>query len=352
MTEINRDEDQQAPADLTEDLQAAFTKGRALDLASFGITDEGLVESQEPVIEFDDNAYFGHVTIIGRPNVGKSTLLNHILGEKISITSRKPQTTRHQVLGIFSENEGQMVFVDTPGIHKKANKALNKYMNRAATQGMKDVDVLVWMVSAGQLTEEDEYIGELVAKVKAESDTPLVILVNKIDKNGSHEVLLPYLSNLQAKYNPDHLIPVSALQSRNLDTLLNVLRSMLPKGKPFFDKEQLTDRTLRFLAAERIREKLTRQLGDELPHELTVEIEAFKEDDDLAHIHGLILVERSSQKSIVIGKRGARLKRVGSDARVELERLLGKKVMLELWVRVKSGWSDDERALQSLGYVD
>ena len=217
---------------------------------------------------------------------------------------------------------------------------------------MKDVDVLVWMVSAGQLTEEDEYIGELVAKVKAESDTPLIILVNKIDKNGSHEVLLPYLSNLQAKYNPDHLIPVSALQSRNLDTLLNVLRSMLPKGKPFFDKEQLTDRTLRFLAAERIREKLTRQLGDELPHELTVEIEAFKEDEDLAHIHGLILVERSSQKSIVIGKRGARLKRVGSDARVELERLLGKKVMLELWVRVKSGWSDDERALQSLGYVD
>lgn len=303
------------------------------------------------------DSYFGYVAIIGRPNVGKSTLLNHILGEKISITSRKPQTTRHQVLGIYSEDQGQMVFVDTPGIHQKATKALNKYMNRAATQVINDVDVLVWIVTAGQFTDEDEWIGEKILKSNQDNalqDTkiPFVILVNKIDRNAKHEVLLPMLQKLQQKYNPDHLIPVSALQKTNLDILLRVLRDTLPKGQAIFDKEQLTDRTMRFLAAERVREKLTRQLGDELPHELTVEIESYKEDPTLVHIHALIIVERPSQKSIVIGKQGARLKRVGMDARKELESLTGKKVMLELWVRVKSGWSDDERALQSLGYTD
>jgi len=297
-------------------------------------------------------SYFGYVAIVGRPNVGKSTLLNHLLGEKISITSRKPQTTRHQVLGIYSEDEGQIVFVDTPGIHQKAHKALNKYMNRAATQVMNDVDILVWMVSAGSFTAEDEWIGQRILQNRASGAIPFVIVVNKIDRNGREEMLIPFLQKLYDTYQPDHIIPVSALKNKNLDRLLGVLRTTLPKGEPIYDKEQLTDRSLRFLAAERIREKLTRQLGDELPHELAVEIESFKEEPGLARIHGLILVERSSQKAIVIGKQGSRLKQVGASAREELEQLMGKKVMLELWVRVKSGWSDDERALQSLGYVD
>lgn len=311
--------------------------------------DPDLLKSAENARNSTD--YFGYVAIIGRPNVGKSTLLNHILGEKISITSRKPQTTRHQVLGIFNEDQGQMVFVDTPGIHKNATKALNKYMNRAATQVINDVDVLVWMVSIGQFSLEDEWIGDQLLASRDKS-IPLILLVNKIDRNSSPDVLIPFLHKLQEKYQPDHLVPVSALRNTNLEELLKVLRQLLPKGERLFDKDQLTDRTMRFLAAERIREKLTRQLGDELPHELTVEIESYKEDGNLVHIHGLILVERSSQKAIVIGKQGARLKRVGTDARVELENLTGKKVMLELWVRVKSGWSDDERALQSLGYID
>lgn len=299
----------------------------------------------------NNHEYFGYVAIIGRPNVGKSTLLNYILGEKISITSRRPQTTRHQVLGIYSEPEGQMVFVDTPGIHQKADKALNKYMNRTALHVMKDVDMIVWMVVAGQMTPDDEWIGQRILETKAQFQVPLVIVVNKIDRNRSDAVLLPMFQKLQETYQPDHLIPISALQNKNINRLLQVVRDTLPPGQSVFDKQQLTDRTMRFLVAERIREKLTRQLGDEIPHELTVEIESFKENDRLVHIHGLILVERASQKSIVIGKQGVRLKRVGSEARIELEHLIGKKIMLELWVRVKSGWSDDERALQSLGYV-
>jgi len=294
----------------------------------------------------------GQVAILGRPNVGKSTLLNHILGEKISITSRKPQTTRHQVLGIHTANGAQMVFVDTPGIHstnkhdKNQQKALNRYMNKAALQVIDDVDCVVWVIIAGIWTQEDEWIGERLSTI----ETPVIIALNKIDELKKREELLPLLAKFQAKYTPLALVPMSALKSENLDQLLQVIRTTLPEASPLYDEDQLTNRTLRFLAAERIREKLTRQLGDELPHELTVEIESFKEDESLAKIHALILVERDSQKAIVIGKQGSRLKRVGSDARVELESLIGKKVMLELWVRVKTGWSDDERALASLGY--
>ena len=295
-------------------------------------------------------SHYGHVAILGRPNVGKSTLLNHLLGEKISITSRKPQTTRHQVLGIYNDDGVQMIFVDTPGIHQAdkggQTKALNRYMNRTALQVIEDVDCVLWVVTAGQKTAEDDWIGQRLLK----NDTPLIIALNKIDTCAQKQSLLPQLAELQATYNPQAIVPISALKNDNLAELVKVLKGFMPEGEAFFDEDQLTDRTLRFLAAERIREKLTRQLGDELPHELTVEIESFEEDETLARIHGLILVERASQKSIVIGKQGSRLKRVGSEARQELEHLIGKKVMLELWVRVKTGWSDDERALASLGY--
>ena len=290
----------------------------------------------------------GYVAIVGRPNVGKSTLLNHVLGQKLSITSRKPQTTRHNLLGIFTEGDTQVMFVDTPGLHQGQDKALNRYMNRSATNAYKDVDLVLFLVDKYQWTQEDDWIAQRLTQGGA----PVVLVVNKIDQVEDKDSLLPHLQSLSEKVACREIIPISALRNNNLDRLLAVIESYLPEGDFFFPEDQITDRSSRFLAAEIVREKITRQLGDELPYQMTVEIEEFKFDAGVLHISALILVERKGQKRILIGVKGEKIKQIGQQAREDMETLFDNKVMLNLWVKVKSGWSDDERALRSLGYDD
>ncbi|QMV61985.1 GTPase Era [Pseudomonas berkeleyensis] len=290
----------------------------------------------------------GYVAIVGRPNVGKSTLLNHILGQKLAITSRKPQTTRHNMLGIKTEGEIQAVYVDTPGLHKNNEKALNRYMNRSASTALKDVDVVVFVVDRMRWTDEDQLVLEKVQHVKC----PILLAVNKADRLEDKSELLPHLNWLAEQLPQAEIVPISALQGQNLDTLEKLVGERLPESEHFYPEDQITDRSSRFLAAELIREKIMRQLGAELPYQITVEIEEFKQEGRILHIHGLILVERDGQKKIIIGDKGERIKRIGQDARKDMETMFDSKVMLNLWVKVKGGWSDDERALRSLGYLD
>jgi GTP-binding protein Era len=290
----------------------------------------------------------GYVAIVGRPNVGKSTLLNYLLGQKISITSRKPQTTRHQVLGIKTEGGDQIIFVDTPGLHRQEPRAINRYMNRAASAALRDVDVVVMVVDRTAWTDEDALVLEQVQRAKL----PTILAVNKVDLLPDKSRLLPHLEFLQAQGEFSAIVPLSALQQHNLSALEQEVLRHLPESDHFFPEEQLTDRSQRFLAAEIVREKIMRQLGEELPYAVTVEIEEFAGEGEILHISALILVERKGQKKILIGEGGARLRSIGADARRDMERLFDSKVMLRLWVKVKSGWSDDERALRSLGYDD
>lgn len=293
-----------------------------------------------------DKQYCGYVAIVGRPNVGKSTLLNHLLGQKICITSRKPQTTRHNMLGIRTEGNHQLVFVDTPGLHSNQDKAINRYMNRAAQSAMHDVDVVIFVVDRTVWTEADQKVADELNR----SRCPVLVAVNKLDRVASKQALLPYMQELAAKMPKAELIPVSALQGQNLAQLDAAIQKYIPEGIHFFPDDQITDRTERFLAAELVREKITRQLGDELPYQVAVEIEEFKQQGRVCHISALILVERDGQKKIIIGDKGSRLKKIGQQAREDMEQLFDTKVMLNLWVKVRSGWSDDERALRSLGY--
>ncbi len=289
----------------------------------------------------------GFIAFVGRPNVGKSTLLNHLLGQKLSITSRKPQTTRHRILGIDTTGMTQLIYVDTPGIHKEEARAINRLMNRAATSSIADVDVVVFIVEPERWTEDDELVLEHIKR----TNKPIILFVNKIDQIKDKEKLLPFLQVLSAKHNFQHLIPGAALQGDQVSELKQLLIEYMPENDFVFPEDYYTDRSERFLAAEIIREKLIRQLGDELPYSITVEIEQFKIDEKgLLRINGLILVERSGQKSIVIGKGGSRLKKVGTDARKDMIEIFGEKIFLELWVKVKDGWADDERALRSLGF--
>lgn len=290
----------------------------------------------------------GYVAIVGRPNVGKSTLLNHMLGQKISITSRKPQTTRNAVVGIKTEGDVQIIFVDTPGLHLGQQKAINRYMNRAATTAMKDVDVVVFVVDRFIWTEEDEAVAEKLQHINC----PVILAVNKVDQIEDKETLLPHLQKLAEKLNIAEIVPMSALRNTNLDRLEQLIVERLPEGIHLYPEDQVTDRSSRFMAAEIVREKITRQLGDELPYEMAVEIEEFKQEGNLLNISALILVERDGQKKILIGDKGARIKLIGTEARIDMEKLFELKIMLKLWVKVKSGWSDDERALRSLGYND
>ncbi len=290
----------------------------------------------------------GYVAIVGRPNVGKSTLLNHILGQKLAITSRKPQTTRHNMLGVKTEGGVQAIYVDTPGMHKNNDKALNRYMNRSASTALKDVDVVVFVVDRTRWTDEDQMVFERIQYVEC----PLLIAVNKADRLEDKSELLPHLEWLAQQLPKAEIVPISALHGQNLDTLENLVASHLPEGEHFFPEDQITDRSSRFLAAELVREKIMRQLGAELPYQITVEIEEFKQEGRVLHIHALILVERDGQKKIIIGEKGERIKRIGQDARKDMEVMFDSKVMLNLWVKVKGGWSDDERALRSLGYTD
>ena len=290
----------------------------------------------------------GYVAIVGRPNVGKSTLLNHLLGQKISITSRKPQTTRHQVLGIKTQGNHQIIFVDTPGLHLNAGKAINRYMNRAASSAIRDVDLLIFVVDRTAWTEEDANVLEQIKH----AGLPTMLVLNKVDLLADKAELLPHLQILAEKADFVAILPVSALRQHNVDALEAQILKLLPESEYFFPEDQITDRSQRFLAAEMVREKIMRQLGDELPYAITVEIEEFAQEDDILHISAVIFVERKGQKKILIGEKGARLRSIGSDARHDMESLFDSKVMLRLWVKVKSGWSDDERALRSLGYDD
>ncbi|MFT4766346.1 MAG: GTP-binding protein Era [Oleispira sp.] len=288
----------------------------------------------------------GYVAIIGRPNVGKSTLLNFILGQKLSITSRKPQTTRHKIMGIKTENDVQVVYVDTPGMHENHDKALNRYMNKAAQSAVKDVDVIVFMIDRTKWTSEDEMVLKSLQYVKC----PVILAVNKVDFLADKEALLPTLQKLDAKGNFAHIVPMSAKTGHNVDRLESIITSFISQGVHLFPEDQITDRSSRFLAAELVREKIMRQLGDELPYSMTVEIEEFRYEDNLLVISAAILIDRQSQKHIIIGEKGSRLKQIGRDARLDMEEMFECKVMLNTWVKVKSGWADSERALKSLGY--
>ena len=291
----------------------------------------------------------GYIAVIGRPNVGKSTLINRILGQKLCITSRRPQTTRHRILGIKTTDSAQLIYVDTPGLHSDGKKAMNRYMNRAAAASIEDVDVIAFVVDGQSWTEEDHRV---LKRIEKDAKAPVVLVLNKIDKLADKAALLPKIEQLASQYQFADVVPISARKVMNIDTLETTLTGFLPAGELIYDAEQLTDRSSRFLAAELVREKLFRHLGQELPYSLTVEIEQFVEEGNLYRISAVIYVERSGQKSIVIGKKGELLKQVGQDAREEMEKLFGCKVFLQLWVKVREGWSDNERILRNLGYND
>ena len=290
----------------------------------------------------------GFIALIGRPNVGKSTLMNHLLKQKISITSRKPQTTRHRILGINTTEAGQAIYMDTPGMHNSEKRALNRYLNRTAETTLLGVDVIVWLIDGLSWHEYDE----VIFKKLEQAGLPVILAVNKVDKVKDKDAILAFFAEAQHRFPFEHLVPISALKRTNLDQLETLIMSLLPESDLIYPEDQVTDRHERFLAAEIVREKLTRRLGDELPYALTVEIERYEELPGITKIYAIIWVERLTQKNIVIGTQGEMLKKVGTDARFDIEKLIAKKVYLQLWVKVKKGWSDSERALQSLGFND
>ncbi|MBL8473551.1 MAG: GTPase Era [Rhodocyclaceae bacterium] len=287
----------------------------------------------------------GYVAILGRPNVGKSSLTNRLVGEKVSIISRKAQTTRHRIHGILTTDTEQFVFVDLPGYQTKHRNALNRVMNRSVVQALGDVDVVLFMVEAGRFSAADREALEL-----APQDRPLMLLINKVDKLADKRMLLPFIAQMKDLRNFAEILPVSATSGSGCAELLRTLGKYLPESPAMFDADSATDRSERFLAAEYVREKLFRKLGQELPYGIAVEIERFEEEPGLRRVHAAVVVERDSHKAIVIGEGGTLLKAVGTEARLDLEKLLGGRVYLELWVKVRGGWADDERALRSLGY--
>ena len=290
----------------------------------------------------------GFVTVVGRPNVGKSTLVNRAVGRKLSITSSRPQTTRHRILGVVTCDTSQVIFVDTPGIHRGRRRALNRYMNRVATRSLVGVDLVLLVVEASGWVPDDDHILDAVA---AES-VPAVLVLNKIDRIKSREAMLPVLADTARRHDFAAMVPVCARTGENLEHLRSVVESYMPVAPPVFAQEQFTDRSESFLVAEIVREKLIRRLGQELPHRLTVEIERFVEQRRRTLVNVLVWVERRQHKAIVIGKDGGRIRDAGTAARLEISRMLGRPVHLEIWVKVREGWSDDERALQSLGFAE
>lgn len=291
-----------------------------------------------------DRFQCGYVALIGKPNTGKSTLMNVLVGEKLSITAHRPQTTRHQILGIKTTENYQCIFVDTPGIHKDQKKAINRYMNRAATSMLKDVDLICVLIDARQLDQDDEMILQLL-----ETTDNVILVLNKMDLVPK-QALLPMMQRLGKLAPAAEIIPVSALKQQNLESLMQHIQQRLPEGIPHFADDQLTDKPMRFIVAEIIREKLFRMLTQELPYSITVNVEHYKTEKDMTRISASIWVERKSQKGIVIGKGGAMLKKIGSEARQDIEHLTEHKVFLQLWVKVREDWSDDERSLAAFGY--
>lgn len=290
----------------------------------------------------------GYVALIGRPNVGKSTLLNHLLGQKLSITSRRPQTTRHRIIGIKTTDQAQAIFVDTPGIHRTEQKALNRRLNQTAQATLTGVDVVVWLNDSLQWRDDDELVLEKIKHI----DVPVIFAINKVDLVDDKTMCLPFLQTVSERYPFAELIPISALKTTNVDALEQAIIKLLPDGELIYPEDQITDRSERFFVSEIIREKLTRSLSKELPYTLTIEIENFEETEELVTISAIIWVESEGQKRIVIGNKGAVLKKVGQRARIDIEQMLEKKVFLNLWVKVKSGWSDNERMINALGYQD
>jgi GTP-binding protein Era len=290
----------------------------------------------------------GFVAIAGRPNVGKSTLLNRLLGQKLAITSHKAQTTRHAILGIKTRNTSQAIYVDTPGIHQRGHTALNRYLNRAARATITEVDLVLFVVEALRFTAEDAEALRTIAEVEAKA----IAVINKIDRVEEKTRLLPYLQELSVRYPFRDLIPVCATKGDQVDRLEATVMEALPPREAFFPSDQLTDRPERFFAAELLREQLTRRYGDELPYCTTVQIERFEERDGRYRVHALIWVERPGQKAIIIGDRGQALKAAATRARLEMQEMFGCPVHLETWVKIKKSWSSDEAALNSLGYRD
>lgn len=290
----------------------------------------------------------GTVAIIGRPNVGKSTLLNRLMGQKLAITSHKAQTTRHSILGIKTRPEGQILFVDTPGIHQRGANALNRYLNRAARTAISDTDLVLFVVEALRWTDEDAAALEAIAT----AGVPVIAAVNKVDRISNKEDLLPYLQGLGQRHAFVDLIPVSAANGDQVEVLELALLRGLPEGEPVFPEDQITDRSERFFAAELVREQLVQRYGEELPYRTTVEIERFEDTGGRYKIHALIWVERQSQKAIIIGRQGEALKAAATQARLEMQKVFGCPVHLEVWVKVKKSWSSDEAALGRLGYGD
>ncbi|MDR2030733.1 MAG: GTPase Era [Azoarcus sp.] len=287
----------------------------------------------------------GFVAIVGRPNVGKSTLLNRLIGQKISIVSNKAQTTRHRVTGILNAADAQFVFVDTPGFQTRHGNALNRAMNRAVTRTLASVDLVFFVVEAGRLTDEDH---EALAAIPAEAN--VVLVINKVDRLADKRRLLPFIDQARGLREFVEIVPLSAARGHNCAALVAAVAPLLPHGAPLYGEDEITDRSERFLAAEFLREKLFRLLGDELPYGLAVDIEKFERVGELRRIHAAVIVDKPAHKGIVIGRDGGKLKRVASEARVDLEKLFDGKVFLEVWVKVRGGWADDERALKSLGY--
>ncbi|MDJ0794545.1 MAG: GTPase Era [Woeseiaceae bacterium] len=288
----------------------------------------------------------GLVAVIGRPNVGKSTLINAIMGRKVSIVTAKPQTTRHRILAVHTTETAQIIFVDTPGLHRKAGKAMNRLMNRTAANALADADLILFVSDATHWTSADDDVLKRLRKVKA----PVIAVLNKVDKVRPKEKLLDTIALMSARLDFEEIVPVSALRETNLEELLSLLPPFLPESPPLFPEDMHTDRSQEFHAAEVIREKLTLMLHQELPYGLTVQVERYLDEESGITINAIIWVERDSQKGIVVGKQGSVLKKVGRAARLELKEQLGRNVHLELWVKVKSNWADNEKDLMNLGY--
>ena len=288
----------------------------------------------------------GFIAVIGRPNVGKSTLINELIGQKLSITSHRPQTTRHRIHAIDTQAKFQMIFVDTPGIHIGNKKAINSYMNKTASSSLSDVEIILWLVEVLKWTKEDQRVMEHLTKIKV----PVILCVNKIDNLNTKDKILPYLENLGEKFQATEVFPLSAFNNNHTNELKRLILKYLPQQEALFELDYVTDRSQRFVVTEFIREKLMRNLANELPYDLTVEIEKFDLDGQMYRIAARIFVEKPSQKSIVIGDKGKMLKKIGEESRISIEGFLERKVFLELWVKVRQGWSNDKRALASLGY--
>lgn len=305
-----------------------------------------MIDIEQYLKQSSSSAYCGYIAIVGRPNVGKSTLLNRLVQQKVSITSRKPQTTRHRILGIHTTGEYQFVYVDTPGIHQGSKKTINRLMNKTAMSVLNDVDAVIFVIDGTHWQDEDAMVLELLKTVTV----PCFLAVNKVDKITEKDQLLPWLETMQQRHAFSAMIPLSAKTGVQVERLEQLLQAILPESPHFFAEDQLTDRNDRFLCAELLREKIFRRCGQELPYSTTVDIESFKEEDKLIRINALILVDKENHKRMLIGEKGAKLKEMASQARQDMEQLLAKKVFLQCWCKVKTGWSDNEQLLRQLGY--